>query len=311
MSEKDLSVVVPLFDEEVNLSQLYARIKPVIENLSKSYEIIFVDDGSLDDSFSILEDLHTKDKTIKVIQLRRNFGKASALSAGFKYASGKVIITMDADLQDDPKEIPNFVKKLDEGYDLVSGWRFKREDPFSKTISSRLFNYLTSIFTGVRVHDFNCGFKAYRKEVIKDVSLYGELHRYIPVLAHWRGFKIGEIRVRHHPRIYGKSKYGIRRLFRGLTDLVTVIFLTKYMTKPLHLFGAIGVLVFLIGLIINIYLLFIKFLGEGIGDRPLLLLGVLLTVIGFQIISTGLIGEMIAGTKGKDKEDYVIRRILD
>lgn len=311
MSEKDLSVVVPLFDEEVNLSQLYARIKPVMEDLSKSYEIIFVDDGSSDDSFSILEDLHTKDKTIKVIQLRRNFGKASALSAGFKYASGKVIITMDADLQDDPKEIPNFVKKLDEGYDLVSGWRFKREDPFSKTISSRLFNYLTSIFTGVRVHDFNCGFKAYRKEVIKDVSLYGELHRYIPVLAHWRGFKIGEIRVRHHPRIYGKSKYGIRRLFRGLTDLVTVIFLTKYMTKPLHLFGAIGVLVFLIGLIINIYLLFIKFLGEGIGDRPLLLLGVLLMVIGFQIISTGLIGEMIAGTKGKDKEDYVIRRILD
>jgi len=311
VSEKDLSVVVPLFDEEVNLSQLYARIKPVMEDLSKSYEIIFVDDGSSDDSFSILEDLHTKDKTIKVIQLRRNFGKASALSAGFKYASGKVIITMDADLQDDPKEIPNFVKKLDEGYDLVSGWRFKREDPFSKTISSRLFNYLTSIFTGVRVHDFNCGFKAYRKEVIKDVSLYGELHRYIPVLAYWRGFKIGEIRVRHHPRIYGKSKYGIRRLFRGLTDLVTVIFLTKYMTKPLHLFGAIGVLVFLIGLIINIYLLFIKFLGEGIGDRPLLLLGVLLTVIGFQIISTGLIGEMIAGTKGKDKEDYVIRRILD
>lgn len=311
MSEKDLSVVVPLFDEEVNLSQLYARIKPVMEDLSKSYEIIFVDDGSSDDSFSILENLHTKDKTIKVIQLRGNFGKASALSAGFKYASGKVIITMDADLQDDPKEIPNFVKKLDEGYDLVSGWRFKREDPFSKTISSRLFNYLTSIFTGVRVHDFNCGFKAYRKEVIKDVSLYGELHRYIPVLAHWRGFKIGEIRVRHHPRIYGKSKYGIRRLFRGLTDLVTVIFLTKYMTKPLHLFGAIGVLVFLIGLIINIYLLFIKFLGEGIGDRPLLLLGVLLMVIGFQIISTGLIGEMIAGTKGKDKEDYVIRRILD
>lgn len=309
--EKALSVVIPLVNEEENLRPLYTELKKALASLDQEYEMIFVDDGSSDDSFSVLEGLHNKDKTVKVIQFRRNFGKASALSAGFKCASGKVIVTMDADLQDDPKEIPNFVNKLDEGYDLVSGWRFKREDPFSKTISSRLFNYLTSILTGIRVHDFNCGFKAYRKEIIKEINLYGELHRYIPVLAHWMGYRIGEIKVKHHSRVYGKSKYGTRRLFGGLADLFTVLFLTRYTRKPLHLFGAVGLSLFLVGIIINIYLAIIKLLGEGIGDRPLLLLGVLLMVIGFQIISTGLIGEMIADTKGKDKEDYIIRKILD
>ena len=311
MSEKDLSVVIPLVNEEENLRPLYTELKEVLASLDKEYEIIFVDDGSSDDSFFILENLHNKDKTVKVIQFRRNFGKAPALSAGFKCAGGKVIITMDADLQDDPREIPNFVNKLDEGYDLASGWRFKREDPFSKTVSSRLFNYLTSILTGIRVHDFNCGFKAYRKEVIKEIHLYGELHRYIPVLAHWMGYRIGEIKVKHRSRVYGKSKYGTRRLFGGLADLLTVLFLTRYMRKPLHLFGAVGLSLFLVGIIINAYLAVLWFLGQGIWGRPLLLLGVLLMVIGFQIISTGLIGEMIAGTGGKDKEDYIIRKILD
>jgi len=308
---KELSIVIPLFNEKANLNSLYSLLKPVMEKLNKEYELIFVDDGSTDNSFSILENFHNKDKTVKVIQFRRNFGKSAALSAGFKHAKGKVVITMDADLQDDPREIPNFIKKLDEGYDIVSGWRFKRRDSFSKTFPSKLFNYLTSILTGIKIHDFNCGFKACKRKIIEDINIYGELHRYIPVFAYWKGYKVGEIKVKHHLRGGGKSKYGLERLFRGFTDLLTVMFLTKYAKKPLHLFGAIGILLFLIGLIINIYLFIIKLLGESIGDRPLLLLGVLLIVIGFQIISTGLIGEMIVATRNKTDEDYIIRRVLE
>ena len=217
---------------------------------------------------------------------------------------------MDADLQDDPREIPRFVKKLDEGYDLVSGWRFKRHDPLSKTLPSKLFNYLTSMLTGVRLHDFNCGFKAYRKEVIEDIELYGELHRYVPVLAHWKGYKVGEIKVKHHSRPHGKSKYGLGRISRGLMDLVTVAFLTRYMKRPLHLFGSVGMLLLLVGLIINVYLAVLWLLGRGIGARPLLLLGVLLMLIGFQIISTGLMGEILIGTRGRGDEDYSIKKIL-
>jgi len=311
-NERELSVVIPVYNEGENLNSLYSQLKSVLENLGKAYEIILVDDGSTDDSFLIMERLHGEDHNVKVIQLRRNFGKAVALSAGFTWVQGKIIITMDADLQDDAREIPNFIKKLNEGYDLVSGWRFKRRDPVSRTFPSRLFNSLTATLTGVKVHDFNCGFKAYRKEVIESLDLYGELHRYIPALAHWKGFNVGEIKVEHHPRAHGKSKYGVERLFRGLTDLFTVMFLTKYMKKPLHLFGAVGVFLLLIGFIINAYLAILKFvLRQGIGGRPLLLLGVLLMLIGFQIISTGLIGEIIVSTRHKDEKGYVVRKVLD
>jgi len=309
-SQKELSVVIPLFNEEKSLSSLCSGLKSALKNSGKSYEIIFVDDGSQDNSWSVLERLHAADKDIRGIQFRKNSGKAAALSAGFKHAKGKVIITMDADLQDDPGEIPKFIKKLNKGYDLVSGWRFKRQDPLSKTLPSKFFNYLTSMLTGIRIHDFNCGFKAYRKEVVEDIELYGELHRYIPVLAHWRGYEVGEMKVRHYPRAHGKSKYGMVRLFRGLTDLLTVMFLTRYMKKPLHLFGSIGLLLFLLGLVINIYLGVLWFLGQGIGARPLLLLGVLLMLIGFQIVSAGLIGEIIVSTRGKAEESYTIKRIL-
>ena len=309
--QKELSVIIPLFDEEKSLRSLHGKLKSTLGRSGKSYEIIFVDDGSKDNSWQVLEELHAGDKDVRGIQFRKNLGKAAALSAGFEYAKGKVIVTMDADLQDDPKEIPNFINKLDEGYDLVSGWRFKRQDSFSKTISSRLFNYLTSILTGIRVHDFNCGLKAYRKEVVKEIDLYGELHRYIPVLAHWMGYRVGEVKVEHHSRVYGKSKYGARRLFGGLADLLTVLFLMRYMRKPLHLFGAVGLSLLLVGIIINIYFAVLWFMGQGVRVRPLLLLGVLLMLIGFQIISTGLIGEMIAGKKGKDKGSYIIRKILD
>ena len=310
-TEKDISIVIPLFDEEANIEKLYGQLKTVLQDLNKEYELIFIDDGSTDNSFSILQDFHEKDKTVKVVQFRRNFGKSAALSVGFKYAKGKIIVTMDADLQDDPREIANFIKKLDEGYDIVSGWRFERKDSFSKTLPSKLFNYLTSLLTGIKIHDFNCGFKVCKKEVIENINIYGELHRYIPVLAHWRGYKVGEIKVRHYPRGGGSSKYGIGRLFRGFTDLLTVLFLTRYARRPLHLFGAVGVLFFSIGVIINLYLLLLKLLGYGIGERPLLFLGVLLTVIGFQIISTGLIGEMIVAMRSKSDEDYVIKTILE
>jgi len=311
-NERELSVVIPVYNEGENLNSLYSQLKSVLENLGKAYEIILVDDGSTDSSFLIMEKLHGQDHNIKVIQFRKNFGKAAALSAGFTSAQGKIIITMDADLQDDPREIPNFIKKLNEGYDLVCGWRFKRRDPVSRTFPSRLFNSLTATLTGVKVHDFNCGFKAYRKEVIEDLDLYGELHRYIPALAHWKGFKVGEIKVEHHPRAHGKSKYGVERLFRGLTDLFTVMFLTKYMKKPLHLFGAVGVFLLLIGFIINAYLAILKFvLRQAIGGRPLLLLGVLLMLIGFQIISTGLVGEMIVSTRDKGEKGYVVRKVLE
>jgi len=309
-TEKDISIVIPLFDEESNIEKLYTQLKVVLKDLDKEYELIFIDDGSTDNSFSILEDFHNKDKTVKVIQFRRNFGKSAALSVGFKYAKGKIIITMDADLQDDPREIPNFIKKLDEGYDIVLGWRFKRRDSVSKTLPSKLFNSLTSLLTTIKIHDFNCGFKACKREVVENINIYGELHRYIPVLAHWKGYRVGEIKVRHCLRGGGSSKYGLERLFRGFTDLLTVLFLTRYAKRPLHLFGAVGVLFFSIGVIINFYLLLLKILGHGIGERPLLFLGVLLTVIGFQIISTGLIGEMIVAMKSKSDEDYVIKTVL-
>lgn len=310
-SEKELSVIIPLFNEKKNLISLYGELKSALRSVGKSYEIIFIDDGSSDDSWSVLEKLRATDKDIKGIQFRKNSGKAAALSAGFKYARGKVIVTMDADLQDDAGEIPKFVKKLDEGYDLVSGWRFERQDPVSKTLPSKVFNYLTSRLTRIRIHDFNCGFKAYRQEVVKDIELYGELHRYIPVLAHWKGYKVGEMKVKHHPRAHGESKYGMVRLFRGFTDLLTVTFLSRYMKKPLHLFGAVGLLLFLLGFIVNVYFVVLWLLGQAIWLRPLLLLGVLLMLIGFQVVSTGLIGEIIVSSRGKTDDEYSIKRFLE
>ena len=310
-SQKELTIIIPLFNEDKNLNALYGELKSSLKSLGKSYEMVFIDDGSNDHSWSVLEKLRATDEDVKGIQFRKNSGKAAALSAGFKYARGKIIVTMDADLQDDSREIPKFIDKLNEGYDLVSGWRFERQDPMSKTLPSKIFNYLTSRLTKIRIHDFNCGFKAYRQEVVKDIELYGELHRYIPVLAHWKGYKVGEMKVKHHPRAHGKSKYGMVRLFRGFTDLLTVTFLTRYMKKPLHLFGAVGLLLFLLGFMVNIYFAVLWLLGRGIWLRPLLLLGVLLMLIGFQVISTGLIGEIIVSTRGKTDDEYSIKRFLE
>jgi len=308
----DLSVVIPLYDEAENLSPLFARLREELGKLDLNWEVIFVDDGSDDDSLARMREIKAASDRVKIIQFRRNFGKSAALSAGFKLVRGDKVVIMDADLQDDPNEIPSLLEKIDQGFDLVSGWRIKRHDRLVKRYTSRIFNRATSIMTGVKMHDFNCGLKAFRREVTDAVPLYGELHRYIPVLAYWKGFKVTEKQVRHHPRAFGRSKFGLYRFFAGFTDLITVMFLTKYVKKPLHLFGGIGLFFFVAGLLINAYLVGVDLLlGNVIRVRPLLFLGVLLMLIGFQFISTGLLGEMMAMTHQEDEAEYLIRRIWD
>jgi glycosyltransferase involved in cell wall biosynthesis len=293
------------------LAELSERIDSAVTGMQRSYEIIFVDDGSTDRSFETIKKLKSKFPSIRAVRFRKNYGKSAALAEGFRLAGGKYVITMDADLQDDPGEIPNLVQKLDEGFDLVSGWKKKRYDPISKTIPSRFFNFVTRVMTGIALHDFNCGLKAYRLEVIQDVSLYGELHRYIPALAQWEGYnKITEIAVQHHPRKYGTSKFGVSRFMKGFLDLVTVLFLSRYVKSPLHFFGLIGTIALLIGIGINGYLTVEWFLGTAIGNRPIIFLGVLLIVVGFQIIFTGLIGEMITHHFQKQKE-FPVREKID
>lgn len=305
-----ISVVIPLYNEEKSLEELYNRAILSLQSLSDSFELIFVDDGSTDNSFSVLRDLHKRDNQVKVIRFRKNFGKAAALSAGFKEAQGEIIITLDADLQDLPEEIPALIKKMDEGYDLVSGWKFKRKDPFLRKIASRLFNSVTSFYTGVKIHDFNCGLKCYRREVTEEIELYGELYRYIPAIAKWKGFKVGEVKVNHRPRVHGKSKYGSERYLRGFFDLLTVIMLTKYPEKPLHFFGLLGTLLSLIGLAINIYMAALRLSGKWISNRPLLLLGILLLILGVQFIFFGLMGELIVFSSQKETS-YTVKEKLD
>ena len=305
-----VSIVIPLYNEEESLLELYDTIINVLKTENLNYEIIFIDDGSKDDSLNILKELHFKDNNIKIYGFQKNCGKSAALSQGFKKASGDIVITMDADLQDDPNEIPKLIEMINSGHDLVSGWKKKRNDPISKTIPSKLFNFITSKLTGIKIHDFNCGLKAYRKKVIKDIPVYGELHRYLPVLAHWRGYKVGEIVVLHHERKYGKTKFGARRFLSGFFDLFTVLFLTRYRQKPLHLFGFFGLLSFLTGFIISLYLTILWFQGYGIGSRPLLFLGVLLIIVGMQSFAIGLIGEMITNSKDDDSM-YSVKEIIE
>ncbi|MDO8505859.1 MAG: glycosyltransferase family 2 protein [bacterium] len=303
-----ISFVIPLYNEEATLVPLYEHIERVMERSGLyEFEILFIDDGSRDASWGQLELLCQKyPQRVKAIRFRRNFGKAQALTAGFARARGDIIITMDADLQDDPEEIPQFLRKIDEGYDLVSGWKRKRNDPFSKTLPSKLFNAITQKVSGVRLHDFNCGFKAYRQEVLASIKLYGELHRYIPVLAHYQGFRIGEIVVSHNPRRHGKSKYGLERYIRGFLDLLTVIVTTKYLQKPGHLFGGMGILFGVIGMGALTYLTVLKIMGEHIGQRPLLLFGIMMVVIAVQFISLGLIAELLVRNAGASTAEHRI-----
>jgi len=305
-----LSVVVPLYNEAESIPELYSQICAVCEKNKTPFEIIYVDDGSTDNSFNILKEIHRKDPRTKIIQFRKNFGKSEALAAGFLAAAGEMVVTMDADLQDDPAEIPELIKKLNQGYDLVSGWKKKRKDPLSKKIPSRLFNFVTSLMTGIRIHDFNCGLKIYRQEVVKSVDVYGELHRYIPALAKLKGFRVGEIPVNHRPRKYGKSKYGFSRFFNGFFDLITVMFLSKYMKRPLHLFGLMGLFFTLIGTGITIYLIILRITKTAyLSNRPLLFIGVLLVIVGIQFTSIGLLGEMLTRSHTSNRT-YSIRHYL-
>ncbi len=299
-----ISFVIPVYNEAESIKQLYREIRAEVKNYA--YEIIFIDDGSSDNSFSILEELADKDRQVKIIKFRCNFGKAAALHAGFSEVSGDIVFTMDSDLQDNPKEIGSFIRKLKEGFDLVSGWKKKRYDPAGKKIASRLFNFVTSLFFKIKLHDFNCGFKAYKVEVVREIDVYGEMHRYVPVLAAAKGFKVTEIEVEHRPREHGKSKFGRERFFRGFFDLLTVKLITHYIRSPLYLFGSIGSLSTITGVLIGLYLSYLKiFAGMPLYNRPLLFMSILLIMVGLQFFSIGLIGELVVNqsrvlVKGKN-----------
>jgi glycosyltransferase involved in cell wall biosynthesis len=292
---RTLSVVVPLLNEEATLEQLYRELEEALAPTKLEWEVVFVDDGSTDGSYRELVRLHAAHLNVRVVRLRRNFGKAAALAAGIEVAAGEVVVTMDADLQDDPAEIPNLLAKLDDGFDVVSGWKCDRHDPFVRRFVSRIYNTATRLATGVKLHDMNCGLKAYRAEVFEHVQLYGERHRFVPVLAHHLGFSVAELPVNHRPRSNGHSRFGIERYLRAPFDLLTIVFMGRYRHRPLHLFGGVGVIASVAGAAILVYLTIDKIGGAGIGGRPLLLLGVLLVVVGIQFLSLGLIGEMLTG----------------
>lgn len=299
-----LSILIPVMNEEGNLDELHHRLCAEMERIGLPWELIFVDDGSRDSTWDIVSRLSAADDRIVGLRHRRNFGKARALANGFRVAQGDVIVTMDGDLQDDPAELSNFLATLDDGYDLVSGWKQRRQDPLGKTAPSKVFNWTVRQTTGVPLHDFNCGFKAYRREVAATIRLYGELHRFTPVLANAEGFRVTEIPVVHHARKWGSSKYGWSRLTKGFLDLLTVIFLTQYRQRPMHLFGLPGLLSMFLGVLAGLWLLVEKFVfNEAIGTRPLLMLSVLLVVIGAQFFGLGLLGEFLAHGSHQQKPD--------
>jgi glycosyltransferase involved in cell wall biosynthesis len=311
-----ISVVVPVHNEERSVALLLDELDSALQPLETTWEAIFVDDGSTDGSYAALTRLHAARTNVTVVRLRRNFGKAAALAAGFVRAQGDVIVTIDGDLQDDPAEIPRLLVKLEEGFDLVAGWKTRRRDPLRRRVLSRLFNRVASWISGVRLHDMNCGLKAYRAEVVHGLRLYGELHRFIPVLAHHRGFRIAELPVNHRPREHGRSRYGLERYLRGFLDLLTVSFLGRYRYRPLHLFGGLGLAVSVAGAGVLVYLTIVKAMGHSIGQRPLLILGVLLVVVGFQVFSLGLITELITShheerATDRERAEALVEEILD
>ncbi len=313
-SKAMLSIVIPVMNEQDNVRPLYEKLSTTLHALRKHYEIIFIDDGSRDNTFVELQKLHYRyPDTVQVIRFRRNFGKTPALVAGFSRCRGDVVFTMDGDLQDDPEEIPNFLAKLDEGYDLVTGWKFPRLDPINKTFPSRIFNTLVSKLTGVYLHDINCGFKAYRREVLEDIhlKLYGEFHRFVPIIAHWRGFQIAEIKVHHHSRISGVSKFGGKRFARGLIDLMTIMFLTSSLHTPLRLFGKLGFWTFLTGFLVDAFVVVRSILiNDPIHNQPLLFVGILLMIFGFLLLLIGLLAEMIRYYSFQPDEEYSIKQEL-
>lgn len=308
MKKCNISFVIPAKDEEKSIKPLYKELKSVLGRLKKSYEIIFVDDGSEDNTVREITKIRKKDKRVKLISLRGNHGKSIALTAGFKHIKGSIVITMDADLQDDPKELPKFLKKMSQGYDLVSGWKKERHDPLPKKIPSRLGNYVTRLLTGIKIHDLNCGYKVYKKEIVKNLNLYGELYKYIPVIAFKNKYRVGEVVVKHRKRRYGKSKFGWERNTKGFLDLLTIVFLTGYLRRPGHFFGTIGLISFASGFIIGLYITYLRITTGTIQYRqPLLFLGILLMIIGIQLITTGLLAELQVYSSYKDDVEDKIK----
>jgi dolichol-phosphate mannosyltransferase len=310
-----ISVVVPVHNEERSIGLLHEELQAALDPLGEEWEAVYVDDGSTDESFSALTRLHAREDNVRVVRLRRNFGKAAALAAGFAQAAGERVVTIDGDLQDDPSEIPQLLAKLEEGFDVVSGWKTRRRDPLSRRLPSKLFNWVAGWMSGLRLHDMNCGLKAYRAEVVHNLVLYGELHRFIPVLAHEQGYRVAELPVNHRPREHGRSRYGMERYLRGFLDLLTVSFMGRYRHRPLHLFGGLGLLLGGSGVVLLVYLTIVKLTGHAIGQRPLLTLGVLLVVVGMQFFTLGLISEMITShheerAMAREQRDVHVEEVL-
>ncbi|TNJ38325.1 glycosyltransferase family 2 protein [Chlorobaculum thiosulfatiphilum] len=311
-----LSVIVPLYNEQESLPEFCDSLFAALASAELrrcfeapfSFEVIMVDDGSTDGSDLLIGELMAGRPELRLVSFRRNYGKTEALSAGFRAASGEVVVTIDADMQDDPTEIAPLVMKIREGYDLVSGWKRERNDPVSKTVPSKLFNLTTRLFSGIALHDFNCGLKAYSRELASALDLHGEMHRYIPVLAQWKGFRVTEIPVRHHARKYGTSKYGVARFFAGLFDFLSVMFITRYLKRPMHFFGMMSLGSFFFGFCISLYVTIEKYMfDKPAGNRPILFLGILLIILGVQFFSTGLVGELLS-TRTTRQGGWSIRR---
>lgn len=307
-----LSLVIPVLNERPSLEDLYSRLVAVLSAMNLQYEIIFVDDGSTDGSLEKLKEIHVHNSSVRYIRFRRNFGKSAALAAGFRSARYPIIVTMDSDLQDLPEQLPLMIDKLLEGYDLVSGWRQDRIDPLTTRIGSKLYNWTTSLLTGVKLHDINCGFKCYRREVLDEVMIYGERHRYIPVLASYRGFRMGEVKIAHAARRHGKSHYGIGKVFGGVFSLLSVILMTRYTNRPLHFFGLMGVLLGGLGSAIDLYLITVRlFFHQWLSNRPLLIIGTLLIIVGVQFVLFGLLAEMVAFSYRRDSDFSIVETSED
>lgn len=311
MNPPDVSVIIPVYDERDSVAPLTAELLGVMRALGRPFEVLFVDDGSRDGTAEVLAGIVDREPEVGVVTLRRNFGKSEALMAGFRHARGGVVITMDGDQQDDPAEIPRFLEALDGGLDLVSGWKTDRQDPAGKRLPSKVFNTVTRWVSGVDLHDLNCGFKAYRAEVVHALALSGDQYRYIPVQAANEGFRVGELGVHHRPRTAGKSKYGLERYLRGLLDLLTITFLGRYRHRPMHLFGGLGLVMLALGVLVSAYLTVLKFSGQAIGNRPLLLLGVLLILVGMQFLTIGLMSEMVQRHHQRSRDEEAATRVRE
>lgn len=310
-----LSVVIPVYNEKQNISYLYENLNSVLPGIGRKYEVILIDDGSMDGTFKELLSIHEQNDNYKIIRFRKNFGQTPAMSAGFDYANGEVIITLDADLQNDPKDIPALLEKIDEGYDVVSGWRINRQDKaIPRKLPSKIANWLIARLTGIKIHDYGCTLKAYRSDVVKNIELYGEMHRYIPAVASWMGISVAEVPVHHHSRKFGKSKYGISRTIRVILDIITLKYLLSYSQKPIQIFGLIGLITGLIGCIVTIYLIIMRlFFNVPLSSRPLFTLSIFMIFIGLQLITMGILGELIMRTyhEASGKPTYAIREIID